>query len=267
MFDDTTDHQWQKNASYMVELRRWMAIFQNEGVPDCYLELWRQDIGLLMRPYIWILPSHEKKTLFRMDRLDGQQQVAKRLRTRWYLPGAVVQCREPVMAPFPDGDDGDDGDEGSRFQPIPDYLDSINHFDRLQRDSVDPYSLARRFLQVLGETDTVNPTTRWQLIEDTLDVFRSFDNPPLQWFHPSINDDDRQAGRWVPFWTCSDEFPADDMQELYRQIEQYCENFAPEGGFHPFVEGAEDEDDEDADDSNEGDEAYEGYDGHDNDDD
>src|SRR5437660_48687 len=50
MFDDGTDHQWQKNASFMVELRRWIAIFQDEGVQDCYLQLWRRDVGLLMRP-------------------------------------------------------------------------------------------------------------------------------------------------------------------------------------------------------------------------
>jgi hypothetical protein len=251
IFDDSSDHQWQKNASFMVELRRWLALFQEEGVQDCYLQLWRRDIGLLMRPHIWILPSHEKKTLFRMDRLDGQQQIPKRMRTRWYLPGVAVECREPVMTPYAARPDG------PCFQPRPGHLRFIDKVCEQERKLIDPYAMARKFSRALQGTDIRNSNTRWQLIQKFIDKFDDFSDPPIQWFQKQINDHGFEAGRWVPFWTCGAEFPADDMQELQRLIEQHRENFAPEGGFQSFVEEAEDEDDDDCD---EGDEAYEDYD-------
>jgi hypothetical protein len=235
MFDDTSTDQWQKTASHLVELRRWIRIFKEEQVSNCYIDLWRQDMGLLMRPYIWILPSYEKKTLFRMDRFDGQAQVDKRLRTRWHLPGVVVEYREPMMARVPLGS------RGRRFQPTPGNLPMVIRVCERQRKDLNPATLSGRTIQAIGNINVRDKKARGQLIEQLIDTFDDFSQPSIEWFHDKINHSSHEAGYWVPFWACGEAFPADEMLAIEQTVEEHRASLKPDGGFYSFVEAAENE--------------------------
>lgn len=200
---------------------------KQEGVDQSYIDLWREDLGYLMRPFIWIIPSHEKKTLFR---LDPQNDLDKRLRTRWLLPGLMIRSRQPVIAT------GGDGQLGPRFRHTSGHFRLVSKVSARQRRQIDPFRLALAYVQAYIDLDTRDQEACWQ-VEDELRVrLDDFECPHVQWFHDKINDDEYASGRWVPFWACGDEFPADDMQELQEQIEEHGEGFAPDSGFRSFNE-------------------------------
>lgn len=60
IFDHTRPHQWQRTASFLQDLRGWVEQLRGDGVSEAILQLWREDMGHLMRPFVWILPSHEE---------------------------------------------------------------------------------------------------------------------------------------------------------------------------------------------------------------
>lgn len=223
IFDWTTDHQWQRAASFLVELRRWVKLMKQEGVPDTCLDLWRDDLGLLMRRFVWILPSAEKKTLFRLEK---QGNPKKRLRTRWYLPGVKVSSPEPLVVT-----------KGAVCRPSFHHARGqrrrVDEVSALQYRRIDPLYLAEWYMNAYREPAFREPNGQQRLGKMLRRRLAAFECPDVQWFQDGIN----AGGTWVPFWACEGEFPSTDMDALQCQVEHQQEAFAPEGGFQPFEEG------------------------------
>lgn len=239
MFDDTTDHQWQRTATHLVELRRWLTWLRQGGVSDDFLTLWRVDVGLLMRPFIWILPSHERKTLFRLDRVEGGPSIPPRLRTRWYLPGVTIAHADPIIVT-------EGGRYGPRFIPCRGRQRVVEETNLKRFREVDPFRRAETFLQGYTELNHDDEEAQETFIDRDIDDGFRFKSSSIEWFHDQINDRRHAAGRWVPLWACGQPFPPHNMNALGRRIARHQEQFEPEGGFHSILENhfnSEDRDD------------------------
>lgn len=229
MFDADGVDQWQKNAAYLIQFRQWIQIFQAAGVHACYIDLWRKDIGYLMRPFVWIIPSYEKKTLFRLDKADAQAGVPKRLRTRWHLPGVTVRHRSRVMASTAAAA------SPRRFCIEPGQHQRVERLQLDQLQAYDSFAFAQRIIHQL--TTATRP--QWREIEDDIfDAVLNFEDLRISWFHEKINQHNHANGRWVPFWSCQHVYPSHEMQELADEIRKHEDHFAPASGFNAFVEAA-----------------------------
>lgn len=212
IFNPLSEHQWQKHAGFHVELRRWVEILHEEGVSGRTIKIWLRDLGLLMRRFVWIIPSHESKTLFRLDKQQGKH---KRLRTRWFLPGLRVDWRERALR-IRHPNTG-----GPQFEAVDGSASKIRKWLAEQRQVVDPLPLAHECGELYRQLDHGDDEAIRRLEEMVRRALKHLACADVEWYHDQINDLRTLGGQWIPFWACGDEFPVDDMQALPRQIVQY----------------------------------------------
>jgi hypothetical protein len=216
IFDWTIETGWQKTASFLVDLRRWVKMMKAEGVSDDYLSLWRHDLGYLLRPFVWIVPSYEsKKTLFRLDK---DTTALKRHRTRWYLPGLVRKGHAVVSLRTTD--------KKAQLVQVPSASVYTQKVSARQATEIDPIRLSDRYIMLYTQTKG-DPAGRSALEERMRLRMQRFECRDVAWSDQRVSPTHRKGRSWVPFYTTNDEFPSREMEHLQERTTAYLREFIP----------------------------------------
>jgi hypothetical protein len=210
LFDFDTEDRWANAAPFHVQLRDWREQFELEGVDIGLLELWRHDLGYLMRPAVWIVPSWETKTLFR---LDPKPRRHKRCRTRWFLPGQVVPSSNKVVTVL------QNRDSGMLFRVFPNEASTAAKVSPGMHKRIDPFRFAQGYLDRYAKLAPGDIDARANLEKDTRKRLDFFECPDVDWGHERIPT--KYGRRWVPFWANGEEFPLGHMKSLSRRLVHY----------------------------------------------
>jgi hypothetical protein len=211
IFDFGSPKGWRRKAPFHRDLLDWMDDFQLAGVDRELLKLWQYDIGHLMRPFMWIVPSlDQKKTLFRLAKAtDGQHRpTPPRSRTVWHLPCQIMPSDEKLTSP-------------KDMSPYPQSVAQVQTLCHHLHRHIDPFRHAQHYLvrhREITEMPSGAPQDEaWLKFDiEAVEAMWQFQNPAVGWVNPK-----RYHGSLVPLWTNDEQFPTRHWRGLRVRLDVY----------------------------------------------